>query len=954
MLNRDFYITAVIDTIKRHFFDNEETVTIESINRVVVSKVNELILSCPDLFSKEDKQSLIDVISHAVENEFVVVDFFDLDAAESQNIKYEKITAEELMETEYYYWEKYRKYKKRTRTESFINAQSKDVDRILKMMPSPCHPENTSFKSLGMVIGDVQAGKTGNYSVLINKAADLGYKLIIVLAGMTKNLRSQTQARLDEDFIGATSEAGKQAGQQGKFVGIGVGTVQPNERSMLPYSLTDQLNDFNKQKVANFNLDSINSPVVVVTQKNSSILKNLITFLLNQVHGESYKNIIDTPTLIIDDESDNASVDTSKEDEDPKAINHKIRMLVNMCKRVSYVAYTATPYANIFIDPELTKMDKDSGEELIDLYPRDFIVALKAPSNYCGGSFFYSDDEDIEYATSVKKYIDDAEEIFPLNHKKNHSVDALPHSLHNAIYEFIIAIAIKSIRRRNGVIPHYDKHDSMLINVSRFTDFQNEVYKQVDTFIQLSIIEQLFNASSKNSASPFWDTLKQVYLSHYCELLKDKITWDEIRQELIFLVKENPNFVKVVAIHGQSKDDLYYGKEPQRYIAIGGFKLSRGLTLEGLTVSYFYRRSIMYDTLMQMARWFGYRDGYRDLIRLYTTKECATWYDKINKATIELKEYLVDMERQKKEPTEFGISVRSTEEALIVTARNKMQSAEQIVLNLDYSGGLYENFFVDPRLEKAQENLEIGNCFVAKIADDLKRILPEQYGNGYIAHKINGFEITEFLRRLHLHSCNQWVFQQTLIDFINDNVDGAYKHWDVVILDVKGGAEHQFTKAPKIKIGKAKRTTSFKRKKVIPAEHLIEQNTFQLPLGDNGRVSSEGVELSGLFKKDYENAKALRSHSDKKESDDRIARKFRQERNMDPVLILQIVDIDLKDDAILLAEEKQIVDLMAQHKTHLAVYISLPGEGKTKVKKYTVNKNYIKEYYGEAESDDGY
>mgnify|MGYP000542509676 CR=1 FL=1 len=182
---------------------------------------------------------------------------------------------------------------------------------------------------------------------------------------------------------------------------------------------------------------------MIVTKKNTTILTNILSWLPEN----------NTPTLIIDDESDNASVNTSKEDENPKAINSKIRLLIARCQKVAYVAYTATPYANIFIDPEREDEVNEQAESgnvrtLVDLYPRDFIVALQAPTNYCGGDFFYSNSEDIENASSVKVMIDDAENYFPLKHKKDDTVLELPPSLKAAIYEFYLAIAVKELRRK--------------------------------------------------------------------------------------------------------------------------------------------------------------------------------------------------------------------------------------------------------------------------------------------------------------------------------------------------------------------------------------------------------------------------------------------------------------------------------------------------------------------------
>lgn len=940
---------GLITRLKNDLFKLPQgSITLDMLDKVTEGAIETLGKQHPELLTKDFIDKAGTKIFNTLRNEFTTVDFSSAHVSESKSIKYRKISKEDIfnLNKDSYYWNRYKKFKSYTRTESFINSQSRDVDRILQLMPSPLTSEKESFISLGMVIGDVQAGKTGNYSVLINKAADLGYKLIIVLTGMTENLRSQTQKRLDEDFIGATSEAGKKASPR-QYVGV---SRISSDLSKLPLSITDQNNDFSKNAVTNFSIASIQSPVVIVTKKHSTILSNMIEFLSRQNHGEGIAGKITVPTLIIDDESDNASVDTAKEDEDPKQINRKIRLLVKICKQVSYIAYTATPYANIFIDPDRIKVDSETGIELIDLYPRDFIVALKAPTNYCGGDFFYSDDDEIKHATYVKHLIDDAGEVFPLNHQKNDPVNFLPNSLKKAIYEYFLAIAIKSIRRKAGIIPDYDIHDSMLINVSRFTDYQNEVFKLVDNFVTNYVLNQLFNDIENEKEGTLWFELKKVYLNHYFNVAKVPETWSKIKSELIELSQINNELVKVIAIHSQSNDVLEYTKTPARYIAIGGFKLSRGLTLEGLTVSYFYRRSIMYDTLMQMARWFGYRDGYQDLIRLYTTCECATWYQQINKATVELKEYLLDMERQKKEPRDFGVKVRSTEAALLVTARNKMRATDEIELELDFSGSCNETFYVDPRPDIAKYNLEISSEFVGSIASEFKQIKKEQHGNGYIAKNVQGNLVEIFLRKLNLHTANTWVRGEALVSFIMENIDSAYPKWDIALLDVIGGKErHSLVKG--LEVGIAHRTTSFKRDMALPA-NFKDDIKYKLPLGDNGRVSSNGMEATGLYKEDLFNSGIFKTKNSKTKRDDQAARRFRAERNMNPLLVLQIVNVSIKQDIEVLEEKKHIVDLLSEQNTHLAVYISLPGKGKTNVKKYRVNRNFVKEYYGEVDIDD--
>lgn len=959
-------VSATTDIIRRKLSVEQDSVTKQLVFRLASEELNEFCNVLDVTLSADEHSNLMNLIAKEIESEFVSIKFKELDAAESQITRYEKITIEDINKAPYY-WEKFSSYKKISRSSGFVTALNKDVNRILRMMPSPTR--NDSFKSFGMVIGDVQAGKTGNYSGLINKAADLGYKFIIVLTGMTESLRQQTQKRLDDDFIGATSEAGKKLNSRRP---VGVGRMLPHEPSKVPMSMTDQKSDFPKNAPRNYNLESVNSPVVIVTKKETNGLSTIIKFLEGQGYGASRRNIIPFPTLIIDDESDNASVDTSKDGEDPKAINKKIRILVALCKKVAYVAYTATPYANIFIDPEASSsvsvdnQQNDHKIDIVDLYPQDFIVALNAPSNYCGGDFFYSDNPDIENSSAVKRFIFDAEQHFPLNHKKNWSVSALPQSLKEAIHEFYIAVAIKSIRRKKGVIAKFDKHDSMLINVSRFTAYQNEVSKLVSDYTQNKINDGLFLDPNDHNSRNVWSILKAQYENHYSNIIKDDISWEDIVSELIELSSEGEHFIKVVTIHGESEDNLEYFDEPNRYIAIGGFKLSRGLTLDGLVVSYFYRRSIMYDTLMQMARWFGYRDGYRDLVRLYTSRECATWYEQISSATAELKKYLVDMERQKKEPRDFGVKVRTTEAALIVTAQNKMRSTEALKLSQDFSNTSYETFYVDPRLESNNSNKKVTQSFVSNFASQFKALTSNDYGNGYIARNLLSRDVLHFLTEFSFHPANRWAIDNALLQFIEDNSENLYEHWDVGLQSIEqGDSTEEYKITDSLIIKASNRTTNLTRNSTVKRESIKKENTYKLPLGHNSRLSAGATGRFGISKGNFERYMSENTAKNdgvtKKSITDLDAIKYRSSKKENPLLLIQATSINItleeqggKNKPLSeLQKEKAFLDpLVSENPYYITLYILLPSVPNVTPKTYVANKNYLKEAYGELEQDD--
>ncbi|MFG1487676.1 Z1 domain-containing protein, partial [Oceanospirillum sp. HFRX-1_2] len=375
----------------------------------------------------------------------------------------EWLTKERKKAISWYYWGRFENhFKTKNITQSVLKSTDTVTDTILSLLGDPSSENSFTFK--GMVIGDVQAGKTNNYSALINKSADAGYKLIIVLTGILEDLRQQTQERLDSDFVGSVSIAGRsKKSKETKSIGVG---RAPNARH--PFCITDCKDDI--RKVPGYPINTISEPILAVTKKNKSPLKNLLKWLKSEVNIKHGK--MDHPVLIIDDEADNASVNTGKDDEDPKTINRLIREIIDSCNRVSYVAYTATPFANIFIHPE-SEGDKATTE---DLFPKDFIVAIEPPNNYCGANFFFRNDEITDRTCMI---IEDADEHLPITHKPGTAVSSIPPSLKEAIGVFLLACAIKDIRRRKHKIKH--EHDSMLINMSRLTNVQSDIRPHVDT-----------------------------------------------------------------------------------------------------------------------------------------------------------------------------------------------------------------------------------------------------------------------------------------------------------------------------------------------------------------------------------------------------------------------------------------------------------------------------------------
>lgn len=632
-------------------------------------------------------------------------------------------------EIDWYYWERYKwLLSKNGFSPNVIQSLDMVSNKIIDHLENP--EKEGSWARKGLVVGHVQSGKTANYTGVITKAADSGYKVIIVLAGLIRPLRDQTQIRIDEGFIGLDSSKQLDVSSlKEKRIGVGF-----KDYSRTPISLTTSTQDF-KNKIANqlgAQIKHFNEPVVLVIKKNVSILKNLINWLKS--NNLELNNV---PMLLIDDEADHASINTRKEDEDPTTTNKRIRELLSLFDKNSYLGYTATPFANIFIDPE-------SENEMLndDLFPRDFIISLDAPSNYMGAGRIFDDDSDLD----ILREIDDYTDILPLKHKKDDFPAILPLSLKEAIGSFVL---IKTIRNLRG---QSKKHNSMLINISRFTDIQSHLKLLVHDYLTelRDSIANHFALSEKEALN----NSHLVDLKHLWdkEFSTAEFSWAGIQNEL----KKAVSPIKVIEVNSsRNSEPLDYSMNDfpngRNLIAVGGISLSRGLTLEGLTVSYFLRNSVMYDTLMQMGRWFGYRTDFEDLCRIHMSEEAISWYSHISKATEELRNEFKNMEKAKMTPRDFGLSVRSHPESLIVTARNKMRSGRNIIRKISFEGRLVETSILIKSKEVVQENHQALSQLLCSIPQT-SQINQETYG--YLFNEIPADNIATFSGEIIYHSAS--------------------------------------------------------------------------------------------------------------------------------------------------------------------------------------------------------
>lgn len=710
-----------------------------------------------------------------------------------------------------FYWNRYEAFLLRSKwTRSVTNSLSRVTDEILDLFGDP--QRSGKWKRRGLVMGDVQSGKTATYTGLTCKASDAGYRLVILLTGTLENLRKQTQERLDSGFVGLDSSGW--LSQQRQTRSIGVGLIDASRTGVV---FTSKLKDFNTTLVnqLNFRLDAFRAePILLVVKKNKRILENLEKWLRELNLGAD--GLIDTPLLLIDDEADNASVNTRDGDSDPTAINEQIRKILRIFKRSTYVGFTATPFANIFID-------SDTEDEMLgdDLFPRDFIYALEPPTNYLGAEAVFLGD----YGEQLLRFIEDAAPVFPSPHQSTLVVDSLPESLYEALRCFILSNAIRDLRGEGA------SHRSMLVNVSRFTNVQNQVavilddalrqiQKDIQNYSQLPPEKALQNGSL-TALRKTWER----------EFDGQEFEWERVQNALV--VAALPIAVQSV---NQSKGSaaLDYAKHQThglRIIAVGGNSLSRGLTLEGLAVSYFYRNSQMYDTLLQMGRWFGYRDQYSDLCRLWLTEDACNWYEHITEATVELRQEIKRMRQQGMTPKDFGLKVREHPDSLIVTARNKMRSARTVERILSVSGQSIETprLFRDP--DTIRNNATAVRDFVTKIeANGIERGFSLVGSGNTLWQNVPREYVSELLRRFKAHPLNMAFQGDAIAKFVDEDLSGALKVWDVVL---PNGSE----KTTDLIAGLAYR----------PETRNVTYTPSDLKIsGKSARIASRGIEREGI------------------------------------------------------------------------------------------------------------
>jgi hypothetical protein len=665
-----------------------------------------------------------------------------------------------------------------------LRVLEESTSEVMELIDDPTREGPWDWR--GLVVGNVQSGKTAHYAGVINRAADAGYRVIIILAGMHNILRRQTQLRLDEDFLGFDT-AGSTPGGGRRPIGVG---MLPGSVLLVDSLTTAELNgDFNRAVAQNSNFAPADRPFVFVVKKNGAVLKNLNRWIARL--PEQSRNV---PLLVIDDEADQASPDTGEqgllpdgtfdEDYDPKRINGEIRKLLGAFSRSVYVGYTATPFANIMIHDE--RAAEDFGA---DLFPSTFILSLSAPDDYFGPLAVFGRDDDADtVGLPVVRHLDQiAEGWVPDPHDKalqpvSDGQARVPPSLAEAMRSFIISCAARAAR---GQI---SSHRTMLVHVSRFQDVHDRVHAQVED--ELRVIRNAIAANDPVEMatlrhlweSDFEPTTEAVLPTVFGRAVR-RVGWAEVALRLA----EEVDRIQVAVANGRSRTGIDYDAaeaagQSLSGIVIGGDKLSRGLTLHGLSTSYFLRVSRQYDSLLQMGRWFGYRRGYADLCRLYTTPDMEAWFRHLATVNEDLRSQLAHMRITRATPKQYGLSI-ATHSVMNVTAANKQRYGQERPVSYAGEGKIQTVLFRDP--DTVAANAAAVDAFLEELGAgeaDPARPRTQNRASGLIWREVAGSKVAALLDSLAVPPESTDVDGQRMAAYIREqNSRAELTDWTVFV-----------------------------------------------------------------------------------------------------------------------------------------------------------------------------
>jgi hypothetical protein len=661
-------------------------------------------------------------------------------------------------------WELHRDKKRWNDTS--LGELDKSTSRIMSHLIST--PYRTGIGHYGLVVGYVQSGKTSNYTALCAKAADYGYNLIIILSGLYNDLRSQTQSRLLRELAGTERDH-----RDGIHV---LGELYRNPWK----TITDNEKDFHNLKFLQ-PFSEPERPHLIVTKKNVAPLEKL-TQWIKETPPEIRSEI---KALIIDDEADHGSIDTQTgEVWDPKSmqfqrseseINKRLRLLLKTLKSgYSYVGYTATPMANIFINPEID----DEGFLGPSLYPNDFIISLGEPDGYFGINKVHPRGEispclvrvPNAEAAILREVADD-----------DYMMDKtpLPQSLEDAMIQYILSWSIRCLRGQR------EQHHSMLIHVKHTIESMTPLVRKVRE--KFDRWEGLLGDAYEEEADELRTKFKQIWEDTYKDTLDPKYpspSWTDILDESKKLMAHNKP--SIVEINSESKDTLDYQmnyKNGWRALVIGGTRLSRGLTIEGLCISYFVRHAGAHDTLLQMGRWFGFRHGYEDLVRIHTTGPIISDFMDMVEIERELRADIVEYENHELSPADFGVRVMKHMNNLSPTGRLKMATVELRSFNED------RKIFETPTLSLddnrvLKKNISVLDDFILSLMDTSDGQYCGYEGQNRMWTNVEPQRVIQFLSHVNFEESKfRMPIQERILPYIYRRLEKTtdeLRKWNVV------------------------------------------------------------------------------------------------------------------------------------------------------------------------------
>lgn len=611
-------------------------------------------------------------------------------------------------------------------SEESLRSLDRSSTRIVSLLN---HPKEKRFQTRGLVVGYVQSGKTTSFTSVAAKAVDRGYKLVIVLAGIHNGLRRQTQARLVQQL------------------------VEPNPTQWT--QLTELEHDFTPpaNPAAFFGAQN-KTHVLCVVKKNATVLRKLSTWL-----KKAGAYLQDCPTLVIDDEADQATVAT-------KSINPLIRGVLDSLPKSVYLAYTASPFANLLIDPA----------EPGGLYPRDFIVNLPKPEGHFGTEVLFGREsiegesaEDVDDGYDMIRSIPDTDEplVRPMTKAEVEGFEPeITDTLRSAVEYFWLATAARLVRGTGK------KHSTMLIHTSVNTSVHDS-FREPLLALRSEASKKLDNPEYRRHLHDLWETeTSSVRAEDFGER---KIEFEELEEHLPTVLAR----CRIIMDNSNSQDRLDYDNGPVIAIAVGGNTLSRGLTLEGLAVSYFVRAVSAYDTLLQMGRWFGFRHGYADLPRIWMTDELARWFRHLATVEAEMRRDIDVYMTEDKTPLDFAVRLR-THPALQVTAAAKMKTAVKAASS--YGGQRVQTHYFDLTQARLEQNIEAARSFVRSVESQVAHI--EGTDNRIIYREVPYQDVLAFLNSYAFHPDATEARPELLTKYIEQRVThaGALRRWNLVLL----------------------------------------------------------------------------------------------------------------------------------------------------------------------------